>query len=307
MDYAPDGELSRYADDDIADAIMWDGPSETVCEAMREARFIDRDNNRIHDWHDYVGALLERRQKNAERKRKSRARHAPVTQTGEERTSDGKVMGDVSHGATEPNLTEPNQTKPKDKEPSSRQRKTYAEDSRPFKLAVYIRDRIQGVANELGRPHLIRNPNMQKWADTCRLLLENDKRDPHEVRDVIDWVSKHHFWQTNILSPESLRNKYADLCLKMAADKKGPTPKSGSGAGRQQEEGRTRSGKPNLPVVDRQTGPTLTPQEEAEMMERARRLRDDDRPSPTPEEREQARAIARRMKEDAEKLRLPLG
>ncbi|WP_148277916.1 DnaD domain protein [Paenibacillus popilliae] len=114
MDYAQDGDLSRYESADIADACEWDGASEKLLEALIHAGFVNEDLS-IHNWFEYVGRLLEKKEQNKERKRKSRAKkkevtsmdndgHADVTGTSLEQSSDDRE----SHRATKPNLTKPN-------------------------------------------------------------------------------------------------------------------------------------------------------------------------------------------------------
>jgi hypothetical protein len=108
MDYADDGSLSRFDAHDIADACGWDGDSKLIADSLREAGFIDitKDGPVIHDWHEYAGRLVEKREQNRERKQKSRARHAPVTRPSQENEGDGHG----GHGATEPDLTVPKRT-----------------------------------------------------------------------------------------------------------------------------------------------------------------------------------------------------
>ncbi|QHZ51292.1 DnaD domain protein [Paenibacillus larvae] len=121
MDYAQDGSLSKYEAEDIADACEWDGDSETLMKALHHAGFVDSDMT-IHDWSEYAGRLIEKREQNKERKRKSRAKkneeqetqdtdHEDVTRPshGQTEPSREQVNDDsVSHRATEPNLTIPN-------------------------------------------------------------------------------------------------------------------------------------------------------------------------------------------------------
>ena len=74
LDYAQDGDLSKYDAFDIADACMWDGAAESFVEALTEAGFVKKEQEKIiiHDWMDYAGRLIDRRQRDAERKRKER-------------------------------------------------------------------------------------------------------------------------------------------------------------------------------------------------------------------------------------------
>ena len=102
--------------------------------------------------------------------------------------------------------------------PSSRQPKTYAEDSSPYRMAKYLYDKIMRYAEGLGKAHLVQDADMQKWADECRKILEIDKRPKKEIMALIDWIAADPFWQQNVLSPKKLREKYADLCIKMAAE-----------------------------------------------------------------------------------------
>ncbi|ASS66520.1 hypothetical protein [Paenibacillus sp. RUD330] len=131
------------------------------------------------------------------------------------------------HGTpTNPDNTNKNDKNDK-KKTSSRQRKAYAEDSRPYKLAVYLHEKIMSFAGALGLAHLVEGANIQSWADDCRKLLELDKRDPQEVKRVIDWATADPFWQQNILSPASLRKKYTELAVK-AAGKSKPVKRTGA-------------------------------------------------------------------------------
>ena len=74
LDHAQDGSLDKYDAYDIADATAWEGDAEMFLKGLVDAGFIDEENGElfIHDWMDYAGRLIERRQKDAERKRKER-------------------------------------------------------------------------------------------------------------------------------------------------------------------------------------------------------------------------------------------
>lgn len=74
LEYAQEGDLIKYDAHDVADAAMWEGEADVFLAAMVDAGFITLDDGvyYIHDWMDYAGRLIERRQKDAERKRKYR-------------------------------------------------------------------------------------------------------------------------------------------------------------------------------------------------------------------------------------------
>lgn len=122
MDFAQNGNVSRFTPDDIADAVEWPDASKDFVACMEQAGFIEdsEDGLMIHDWYDYAGRLIEKREQNRERKRRSREKpavvsdsHTPVTRPSRGRPDDGQM----SHRATVPNLTVPNHTEPKrDKE-----------------------------------------------------------------------------------------------------------------------------------------------------------------------------------------------
>lgn len=81
MDYAPNGDISRFPDDVIADACEWSGDAPRIIGVLVDVGFLDRDDDLlvVHDWMDYAGKLVERKRANAERMRKARANEAKGT------------------------------------------------------------------------------------------------------------------------------------------------------------------------------------------------------------------------------------
>lgn len=83
--YAQDGDLTRFSDHQVARGCRWRGDPHLLVQALTKAGFLDGDRQ-IHDWRDYAGKLIERRTKDAERKRESRSRdaeeRAPETSRG---------------------------------------------------------------------------------------------------------------------------------------------------------------------------------------------------------------------------------
>lgn len=75
MDYAPDGDLSRYDPFDVADGIDYPGDPDELMAALREAGFLD--DMQLHDWDEYGEKLYRRRLANAERMRQARAQKTP--------------------------------------------------------------------------------------------------------------------------------------------------------------------------------------------------------------------------------------
>ncbi len=65
-----------------------------------------------------------------------------------------------------------------------------------------------------------KKPKLEKWADDVRKIVKLDNRSYQEISDLMLWVNKDNFWQTNILSPAKLREKWDQLTL---AKNKKPT------------------------------------------------------------------------------------
>lgn len=91
--------------------------------------------------------------------------------------------------------------------------KTYDEKSIPYQLALRLLNNIR--ENNPG----FKEPNLQKWSDDFRLMIERDNRLPEEINTVIDWCQKDSFWKTNILSPSKLRKQYDQLVLKIQSSR----------------------------------------------------------------------------------------
>jgi 5-methylcytosine-specific restriction endonuclease McrA len=76
MDYAENGNLTKYDPEDIADAAGWEGNPQAFLDAMINcgpggaAGFIDKQGEEIfvHDWQEYIGRLLEHRESSKRRK-----------------------------------------------------------------------------------------------------------------------------------------------------------------------------------------------------------------------------------------------
>lgn len=98
-------------------------------------------------------------------------------------------------------------------------KQVYDEQSIPFRLAKFLLDNIKEFKPD------VKDPNLQKWADDMRKLVELDKRDPKQVGEVIQWATRDTFWQSNILSANKLREKYDALTAKMSKTGYKPTEK----------------------------------------------------------------------------------
>ena len=99
LDNAQDGDLSGLPAKVIAFGAGWKGDADEFVSAAIQAGWIDQEGDRLflHDWFDYAGRLIEKREANKERARKSRERYAQRARNVEARCD-----------ATVPNQTIPN-------------------------------------------------------------------------------------------------------------------------------------------------------------------------------------------------------
>ncbi|HGF7174147.1 hypothetical protein [Enterococcus hirae] len=84
---------------------------------------------------------------------------------------------------------------------NTRKSRAYADDDPNKKLAILLLKLIRKNQN-------IKEPDLDKWANTIRLTIESDKRSGKEVQDMIVWATSHEFWSGVILSPTSLRKHF---------------------------------------------------------------------------------------------------
>jgi hypothetical protein len=72
MTVAPEGDLTRYDPEEIEAAAGWGGAEGRFFDNVVFCHWIDGDKT-IHDWKDWRGALVDKRARDAERKRTERA------------------------------------------------------------------------------------------------------------------------------------------------------------------------------------------------------------------------------------------
>lgn len=95
----------------------------------------------------------------------------------------------------------------------SKKKAKYDSESKPYRCALKLQDEILKNKPDFKRP------NMQKWADTFRLMNERDKRSWKSIGDVIIYATQNEFWRVNILSADKLRKQFDRLQLEMEKDK----------------------------------------------------------------------------------------
>lgn len=80
-----------------------------------------------------------------------------------------------------------------------------------YNLANWMCSKVLEVAPKT------KTPNINKWADTIRLMVDVDGHMYLEIMDVFTWANNDSFWRTNILSPGKLRNQFSVLHAKQVA------------------------------------------------------------------------------------------
>ena len=60
-----------------------------------------------------------------------------------------------------------------------------------------------------------KEPNLNTWVIHMEKMIRIDKRNPNEIKKVIDWCQADSFWYKNILSTEKLRKQYDQLTVNM--------------------------------------------------------------------------------------------
>jgi hypothetical protein len=112
-----DGNLGDLTTEEIEAGAEWDGETGALCQTLQAAGFIDGGDGRtLHDWYDYAGKLLDRREQNAKRMRAARAVHVATTIT--ERAKHVQDTCAARAPATVPNRTQPNPTVPEREQPT---------------------------------------------------------------------------------------------------------------------------------------------------------------------------------------------
>lgn len=101
LDNAPNGELVDSIPAEIADAACWEGDPELFMQAMALAGFIDVHGDAdlivVHDWMDYAGRLVQKRDANAKRMKEARAKNKPSTCEHTAINDDGTCNECASH------------------------------------------------------------------------------------------------------------------------------------------------------------------------------------------------------------------
>jgi predicted Fe-S protein YdhL (DUF1289 family) len=110
--------------------------------------------------------------------------------------------------------TQANAEKRSDKEKDTdKDKELTALAEKDFALATWAFQKVLAVAPKTKPPNLI------AWANTIRLMREQDNHTHREISEVFHWANMDDFWKTNVLSMETLRKQFAVLSAKQEAAK----------------------------------------------------------------------------------------
>lgn len=89
----------------------------------------------------------------------------------------------------------------------------FDESSEYYQLALALHENIC-----MNHPDS-REPNLGRWTNDMRLLVENDQRTIEQIHELIKWSQQHHFWQTVILSPAALRRNWEQMAAQVKQER----------------------------------------------------------------------------------------
>ncbi len=91
-------------------------------------------------------------------------------------------------------------------------RNIYSQNSDEFRLAELLSNLI------FERNPNYKKPDLQMWTLHIDRMIRLDNRKADDIEAVIKWSQVDEFWQNNILSTQSLRNKFDQLKMKMEVE-----------------------------------------------------------------------------------------
>src|SRR5262245_46543118 len=126
LDYAPDGVLKPGSEVTVARACCWRGRVERFWNALLSSGFLERQDGgaSIHDWREYAGRYVDRRRRDAERKRTSRQEGSnPSVNSSGGRPADVQRTSARTNQPDQPDLNQPYRTRTTPPTPPSDQPK----------------------------------------------------------------------------------------------------------------------------------------------------------------------------------------
>ena len=221
----PDGILSGMSLKAIELSAKWNGLPGLFVSKLVELIFLDFDGKTysLHDWFDHNGFVAHagersaRARINASAGWETRKRNASINDSG-----NAGINADCY--APSPSPTPSPTPSPKEEKPTSEvsQNPETTQLSKTIKpvsdaavsLAELLRDQINARSPD-GIPLVGPKTSMRSWAVHFQRMISIDNRSSPDIESVIKWSQADPFWGNNILSPAKLREKWAQLVLKM--------------------------------------------------------------------------------------------
>lgn len=165
----------------------------------------------IENWdkHQNIEGMEKVRLKNAERVRKHRERKK---QQALEDKNSGNVTCNVT--VTDCNGTDKDIDKDKDKDKKNRSKTSCKYSDEHLRLAEKLKNNL---INDF--PSEMKRVNIEKWADTFRLIEERDQQTIAAIEYVLDWLPTNSFWFGNIRSASKLRTQFEKLKFEIKNEK----------------------------------------------------------------------------------------
>ncbi|WP_267598899.1 phage replisome organizer N-terminal domain-containing protein [Enterococcus faecalis] len=209
----------------------------------------------IENWdkHQNIEGMEKVRLKNAERVRKHRERKK---QQALENKNNGNVTCNVT--VTDCNGTDKDTDIDKeiDKNKKNRSKTSCKYSDEHLRLAEKLKNNL---INDF--PSEMKRVNIEKWADTFRLIEERDQQTIAAIDYVLDWLPTNSFWFGNIRSASKLRTQFEKLKFEIKNEKE----RGQQRAAYQRQNVRTE----NLPEwakePNNQQEEKLSPEEQAEL------------------------------------------
>lgn len=88
-------------------------------------------------------------------------------------------------------------------------KQVYDESSIFYQLACSLFETIK-----MNHPRA-KEPNIQKWSNDFRLMVEQDGRTIEQIRHLLKWSAQHAFWHTVNLSPASIRRNWDRMVFQL--------------------------------------------------------------------------------------------
>lgn len=209
----------------------------------------------IENWdkHQNIEGMEKVRLKNAERVRKHRERKK---QQALEDKNSGNVTCNVT--VTDCNGTDKDIDKEididKDKKNRSKTSCKYSDEH--LRLAEKLKNNL---INDF--PSEMKRVNIEKWADTFRLIEERDQQTIVAIDYVLDWLPTNSFWFGNIRSASKLRTQFEKLKFEIKNEKE----RGQQRATYQRQNVRTEKLPDWAKETNKQQEEKLSPEEQAEL------------------------------------------